>query len=145
MMQKQWVRQERWKCVRIVRVVGSAGRQHLAGNCLHIHIYDGLANYWQGAEIYLCLARQFAFARPVIMHVASFLWPLRNVSDGAALSSLRTGVRMTLYTCAVHMRLLNYIAEAPREQDIVLAPGYLDTWAELVRRSGWHLNVLTVH
>ena len=52
---------------------------------------------------------------------------------------------MTMYTCQVHIRLLNYVVEHPAERDRVLAPEYIDTWADQVKRTGWQLDALTVH
>ena len=81
----------------------------------------------------------------MVRNIASFLWPLRRFVRGFAAPRLRDVVRMTMYTCQVHIRLLNYVAEHPAEKDRVLAPGYIDTWAAHVKRTGWHENALVVY
>ena len=68
-------------------------------------------------------------------------------------------VRMTMYACLIHIRLLNYITDYPEkepmgllqhaEEDVdkervVLAAEYIDTWACEVKHTCGHADALVV-
>ena len=142
--EKQWVGRKRWGIVRIERVLRVAGK-HPAANSLHIYIFDRLEDFWKGPVIHRCLLQLCHGLEALVRHIASFLWPLRRFVAGFAVPRLRDVVRMTMYACQVHIRLLNYVAEHPEEKDRVVAPGYIDTWAAEVKRIGWHENALVVY
>jgi len=142
--EKQWVGRERWRIVRIERIFRGAGR-HPAANSLHIYIFDWLEDFWKGPVIHRCLLQLCHRRETLCRHIASFLWPLRRFVRGFAAPRLRDVVRMTMYTCQVHIRLLNYVVEHPAERDRVLAPEYIDTWADQVKRTGWQEDALVVY